>query len=70
MRNNSLKFKVSLYLSIVLSVAVVVFSLVFFQHRQEELLNVTATHVTQIAETIVASTCCANRAGSNWAARP
>jgi two-component system NtrC family sensor kinase len=56
MRNNSLKFKVSLYLSIVLSVAVVVFSLVFFQHRQEELLNVTATHVTQIAETIVAST--------------
>ena len=56
MRNNSLKFKVSLYLSIVLSVAVVVFSLVFFQHRQEELLNVTANHVTQIAETIVAST--------------
>jgi two-component system NtrC family sensor kinase len=56
MRNNSLKFKVSLYLSIVLSVAVVVFSLVFFQHRQEELLKVTATHVTQIAETIVAST--------------
>ncbi len=56
MRNNSLKFKVSLYLSIVLSVAVVVFSMIFFQHRQEELLNVTATHVTQIAETIVAST--------------
>jgi two-component system NtrC family sensor kinase len=56
MRKNSLKFKVSLYLSIALSVAVLVFSLVFFQHRQEELLNVTATHVTQIAETIVAST--------------
>jgi two-component system NtrC family sensor kinase len=56
MRNNNLKFKVSLYLSMVLSVAVGVFSLVFFQHRQEELLNVTANHVTQIAETIVAST--------------
>jgi two-component system NtrC family sensor kinase len=56
MRKNSLKFKVSLYLSIALSVAVLVFSVVFFQHRQEELLNVTATHVTQIAETIVAST--------------
>ena len=56
MRKNSLKFKVSLYLLIVLSVAVLVFSLVFFQHRQEELLNITSNHVTQIAETIVAST--------------
>jgi two-component system NtrC family sensor kinase len=56
MRTKSLKFKVSLYLSIVISVAVVVFSLVFFQHRQVELQNVISTHVTQIAETIAAST--------------
>lgn len=56
MRHNSLKFKVSFYLSIVLSIAVVVFPLIFFQHRQEELLKVLSTHVTQISETIVAST--------------
>jgi two-component system NtrC family sensor kinase len=56
MRTKSLKFKVSVYLSIVISVAVAVFSWVFFQHRQDELQNVISAHVTQIAETVVAST--------------
>ena len=56
MRTKSLKFKVSLYLSIVISVAVAVFSLVFFQHRQEELQSIISTHVTQVAQTVVAST--------------
>jgi two-component system NtrC family sensor kinase len=56
MRKNSLKLKISVYLSIVFSVVVAVFSLVFFQLRQEELLKLISTHVTQISETIVAST--------------
>ncbi|NVO04499.1 MAG: HAMP domain-containing protein [Rhodoferax sp.] len=56
MRKKSLKFKISVYLTLVLSVAVVIFSLVFFKLRQEELLKVISTHVTQVSETIVAST--------------
>ncbi len=56
MRTKSLKFKVSLYLSIVISVAVAAFSWVFFQHRQEELQSIISTHVTQVAQTVVAST--------------
>jgi two-component system NtrC family sensor kinase len=56
MRRNSLKFKVSLYLALVLSAAVLLFTFIFFHQRQEELQSVISGQVTQITETIVAST--------------
>lgn len=56
MPKNSLRFKISLYLIIVLSMAMVLFTLLFLKHRQEDLQNVVSRHVTQIAEMVVAST--------------
>jgi two-component system NtrC family sensor kinase len=51
-----LRLKVSLILICLLSTAMVIFTLLFFYHRQEDLQLVISSHVTQIAETIVSST--------------
>ncbi len=56
MPRNSLKLKISLYLYIVLSTAMVLFTLLILKQRQDELQSVVARHVTQISETVVAST--------------
>lgn len=56
MPKNSLKLKISLYLVIVLSTAMVLFTLLILKHRQEDLQVVVARHVTQISEMVVAST--------------
>ena len=56
MRKTSLKLKISLYLYIVLSTAMVLFTLLILKHRQEDLQDVVAKHVTQISEMVVAST--------------
>ena len=56
MLRNNLKLKVSLYLTIVLSAAVAVLTLLFLKHRQEDLQSVISAHVTQVADMIVAST--------------
>ena len=56
MLKNSLKLKISLYLYIVLSTAMVLFTLLILKQRQEELQGVVARHVTQISEMVVAST--------------
>jgi two-component system NtrC family sensor kinase len=56
MIKNNLRFKVSAYLFVTLSVATVLSALLFLQHRQEDLQTVVASHVTQIADVVVAST--------------
>jgi two-component system NtrC family sensor kinase len=56
MIKNNLRFKVSAYLFVTLSVATVLSALLFLKQRQEDLQTVVATHVTQIADVVVAST--------------
>ena len=56
MINNNLKFKVSVYLFVALSVATVVTTLLFIKHRQADMQAVVADHVMQIADVVVAST--------------
>jgi|SRR5450755_75679 two-component system, NtrC family, sensor kinase len=56
MRRQSLKFKVGLYLTIGLMVAMVVFTVVVVRHQRDELLNEAASHVTQLSEVIIRST--------------
>ena len=56
MRSISLRVKVSLYLFIALSAAVVLFTLLILKHRQEDMQSEIARHVTQISELITAST--------------
>ncbi len=56
MIRNNLKFKVGLYLFVALSVATASSAWLFLKHRQEDLQSVVASHVTQIADVVVAST--------------
>ncbi len=56
MIQNNLKLRVSVYLFVTLSVATVLTALLFLKHRQEDLQSVVASHVTQIADIVVAST--------------
>ena len=56
MSPRSLKLKVSLYLIIALSTAMVLFTLLIVKHQVEELQNEISRHVTQISEVIVKST--------------
>ena len=56
MRPISLRVKVSLYLFIALSAAMILFTALILKHRQEDMQDVASKHVTQIAEVIVAST--------------
>ena len=56
MNKKSLRFKISLYLIIVLSTAMILFTWLILKHRQEDLQDVVAKHVIQISEMVVAST--------------
>lgn len=56
MLKNNLKLKVSLYLTIMLSIAMGLLTLLFLKHRQEDLQSVMSAHVTEVADMIVAST--------------
>lgn len=56
MPKSSLKLKFGLYLIAVLSVAMLVFTLLILQHRQDDLQGVVVRHVSQISEMVVAST--------------
>jgi len=56
MLKNSLKLKIGLHLFIVLSTAMVLFTWLILKHRQEDLQEMVAKHVTQISEMVVAST--------------
>lgn len=56
MRPINLRVRVSLYLFIALSVAMVLFTLLILKHRQDDQQSVVSRHVTQISEVIVAST--------------
>jgi two-component system NtrC family sensor kinase len=56
MIKNNLKFKVSAYLFVALSVATVLTTLLFIKHRQDDMQAVVAGHVMQIADVVVAST--------------
>lgn len=56
MHLNSLRTKVSLYLLLVLSAALVLFVLLVLKYRQEAVEAVLAKHVTLISEVVVAST--------------
>ena len=52
----SLKFKVSLYLTVALSGAMILFTVLIVQRHRVDLLNEVARHVTQISEVITKST--------------
>ena len=56
MVKNNLKFKVSVYLFVALTVATAITTLLFIKHRQADLQAIVAGHVTQIADVVVAST--------------
>jgi two-component system NtrC family sensor kinase len=56
MIKRSLKFKVSAYLFVALSMVTVISALFFLKHWQENLQNVVAGHVTQMTDVVVAST--------------
>jgi two-component system NtrC family sensor kinase len=56
MLRENLKLKVSLYLIIALSTAMVLFTLLIVKHQVEELENEISRHVMQISEVIVKST--------------
>src|SRR5512133_1091223 len=56
MRAISLRVKVSFYLFIALSAAVVAFTLLILEHRRDDMEREVARHVTQISDVIVAST--------------
>ncbi|MEY4099794.1 MAG: hypothetical protein RL300_965, partial [Pseudomonadota bacterium] len=56
MVKNNLKFKVSVYLFVALSVATAITTLLFIKNRQADMQAVVAGHVTQIADVVVAST--------------
>src|SRR5450756_1647695 len=51
-----IKLKVSLYLVVVLSAAMVLFTLLIVKYQQEDLLGEISRHVMQISEVIVKST--------------
>ena len=56
MRPKSLRVKVSLYLFIALSAAMVLFTLLILEHRQEDLQREISRHVMQVSDVIVRST--------------
>ncbi|MCK9380887.1 MAG: ATP-binding protein [Sulfuritalea sp.] len=56
MRPLSLRVRVSLYLFIALSVAMILFTVLILKHRQEDMQDVVSQHVTQLSDVVVAST--------------
>lgn len=56
MIRNNLKVKVGVYLFLALSIVTVSSAWLFVRHRQQDLQNVVASNVTQIADIVVAST--------------
>jgi len=56
MRPRSLKFKVTLFVTLALSAAMVAFTLAVVQHQRSALLNEAAAHVTRLSEVITQST--------------
>ena len=56
MRSKTLKFKVILYLTIALSLAMLIFTLLVVRHQREELLRNAVEHVAQISDVIKKST--------------
>ena len=56
MRSIGLRVKISLYLLIVMSMVSALFTLLFIEHREEELQSEISRHVTQISDVIIAST--------------
>lgn len=56
MIKNNLKFKVSVYLFVALSVATAITTLLFIKHRESDMQALVAGHVMQIADVVVAST--------------
>jgi len=56
MRSKTLKFKVIFYLSIALSLAMLIFTVLVVRHQREELLRNAVDHVAQISDVIKKST--------------
>jgi two-component system NtrC family sensor kinase len=56
MRPLNLRVRVSLYLSVTLAVAMILFTLLILKHRQEDMQAMASRHVTQVTDVIVAST--------------
>ena len=56
MRPQTLKFKIGFYLTITLTAAMVLFTVLVARHQRDELLDQAANHVTQLSEVITKST--------------
>lgn len=56
MRPITLRVRVSLYLFIALSIAMILFTVLILKHRQEDMQDVVSQHVTQLSDLVVAST--------------
>jgi two-component system, NtrC family, sensor kinase len=56
MRSNTLKFKVVLYLTIALTLAMLVFTVLVVRHQREELLRNAVDHVARVSDVIQKST--------------
>jgi two-component system NtrC family sensor kinase len=56
MRRQSLKFKITFYLSLALMVAVFLFSLLLIRNQREEMLQQAINHVNQLSEVVIKST--------------
>lgn len=56
MNRDSLKFKVAIYLVIMLTVVVVVFTALIVQNSREQLLRQTVSHAAQLSEALIKST--------------
>lgn len=56
MRRRSLKFKVTIYMALALTVAVFLFSLLLIRNQREEMLQQAVNHVNQLSEVVIKST--------------
>jgi two-component system NtrC family sensor kinase len=56
MRSKTLKFKIVVYLAVVLTLAMLVFTVLIVQHQRDEHLRDSVSHVAQISEVIKKST--------------
>ena len=56
MRRQSLKFKITIYLTVALTAAVFLFSLLLIRNQREEMLEQAVNHVNQLSEVIIKST--------------
>ena len=56
MRRQSLKFKITIYLTVALTAALFLFSQLLIPNQREEILQQSVNHVNQLSEVVIKST--------------